>query len=198
MHKQLLFILIFFLTFSGFSQGIDSDSTHHYIVMLSKSGYRLSYVIGEHKRVRLYNNNGSDAKGRLYFINDSTVQVVNTFSLKRDTFKIRDIKKIQTASLLHQVGGIGGVFVGGVWMIAGVALIGSAAGASSTYAPIAIFFGVIAVAASIPLLSLGSVMMKGRKMDLKHYDLKLHTAKGYQLKRKHLKYLYPRTPSTRQ
>lgn len=193
MLKQLLFILIFLIALSGFSQGIDSDSTHHYIVMRSKSGYRLSYVIGEHKRVRLYNNNGSDAKGRLYFINDSTVQVINTFTLKRDTFNIKDIKKIQTASLLHQAGGITGVFVGGVWMIAGVALIGSAAGASSTYAPIAIFFGLVAVVASIPLLSIGSVMMKGKKMDLKHYDLKLHTSKGYQLKRKHLKYLYPRS-----
>lgn len=192
MLKRLLFFALLYQTFSGFAQGIDTDTTHHYIVMKSKSGYHLSYIIGEHKRVRIFNNKGQDAKGRLYFINDSTVQVINTFTLKRDTFKIRNIKKIQTASLLHQAGGIGGVFVGGVWMIGGVALIGSAAGASSSYAPVAIFFGLIAVAASIPLLSIGSVMMKGRKMDLKHYDLKLHTSKGYKLKRKHLKYLYPK------
>lgn len=191
MIKRLLFLIFLFQSFSGIAQGIDTDSTHHYIVMRSKSGYRLSYVIGEHKRVRLYNNKGTDAKGRLYFIDDSTVQVINVFTLKRDTFKIKDIKKIQTASLLNQVGGIGGVFVGGVWMIGGVALIGSAAGASSSYAPIALFFGIVAVAASIPILTIGSSMMKGRKLNLKHYDLKLHTAKGYKLKRKHLKYLYP-------
>lgn len=193
MLKHLLLIAIIFQCFSGFTQGMDSDSTHHYIVMRSKSPYRLSYIIGEHKRVRLYNNKGHDAKGRLYFINDSTVQVINTFTLKRDTFNIKNIKKIQTASLLHQVGGITGVFVGATWMIGGVALIGSAANASSTFAPIAIFLGVIAVAASIPVLTIGSAMLHGHKMDVKRYDLKLHTAKGYKLKRKHLKYLYPRS-----
>jgi hypothetical protein len=192
MLRPFLFLFLLVGAYNGYAQGIDTDSTHHYIVMRSKSPNRMSYVLGESKRLKIYDKKGASIKGRLYFIDDSTVQVINTFTLKRDTFKISEIQKIQTASLLYQVSGITGLFVGGTWMIGGVALIGSAANASSTFAPIAIFFGAVAVAASIPVLATSAALLSGRKLNLKKYDLKLHTSKGYKLKRKHLKYLYPR------
>ncbi|MFM6982966.1 MAG: hypothetical protein ACKOXF_02460 [Chitinophagaceae bacterium] len=192
MKKLFLLLLLIFSIHQVSGQGIDTDSTHHYIVMRSKSPYKLSYVIGESRRIRVADKKGHSAKGRLYFINDSTVRVINAFTLRSDTFKISSISNIRTATLFNQITGISGLFVGGVWCIAGAALVGSSAGASSSYAPIALFFGLVAIASSIPIMITGAAMLQGRNLRSKHYDLKLHTAKGYKLKRKHLKYLYPR------
>lgn len=195
MLKPFLFLFVLLSSSQLQSQGIDTDSTHHYIVMRSKSPYKLSYVIGEKKRIKIYDKNGRAAKGRLYFITDSTVQVINTFSLKRDTIKIKDIKKIRTSSLVSQAAGTTGMLTGGGFFFGGIGLIASGAGpgASPNYGPVAIFFGLVCLAASIPVITVSAAFLNGKALPVHSYDLKLHTAKGYKLKRKHLKYLYPRT-----
>lgn len=195
MIRKLLLTLLIVSSTQLLAQGIDTDSTHHYIVMRSKSPYKLSYVIGEKKRIKIYDKKGRTAKGRLYFITDSTVQIINTFTLKKDTLRIKDINKIRTSSLISQAAGTTGMLSGGGFFFGGIGLIASGAGpgASPNYGPVAIFFGLVCLAASIPVITVSAALLNGKALPVQSYDLKLHTSKGYKLKRKHLKYLYPRT-----
>lgn len=195
MIRKLLLTLLIVSSTQLLAQGIDTDSTHHSIVMRSKSPYKLSYIIGEKKRIKIYDKKGRTAKGRLYFITDSTVQIINTITLKKDTLRIKDINKIRTSSLISQAAGTTGMLTGGGFFFGGIDLIASGAGpgASPNYGPVAIFFGLVCLAASIPVITVSAALLNGKALPVQSYDLKLHTSKGYKLKRKHLKYLYPRT-----
>lgn len=187
--KHPLFILFFFTSELLVAQGIDNDSTHHYLIMRSKSPAHHSHIFRENKRLTLQHCNGKSFTGRLYFINDSTVQLINVIKLKADTFTLNDITKVRNSTLLAGAIGYSTMAASSVLLLGGALMIadGNVYGDETETA-----IGVALSISGIFYALLGKSMIKGKRLHLHQYDLKQHTAKGYQLKRKHLKYLFPR------
>ena len=185
------FILLFLLlgAWNGFAQGIDTDSTHHYLILRSKSPANYSRIFRENKRLTLQHRNGKSFTGRLYFINDSTVQLINVVKLKSDTFKLNDIAKLKNSTLLAGVVGYIAMSTGAAMMIGGVALI---ADGSSYGDELETSVGSVLSISGIFYTLVGKSFVKGKQLSFYYYDLKQHTAKGYELKHKHLKFLFPR------
>ncbi len=188
------FFLLFLLlgTLNGSAQGIDTDSTHHYLILRSKSPAYHSRIFGENKRLTFQHRNGKSFTGRLYFINDSTVQLINVVKLQSDTFKLSDIAKIKNSTLAAGVLGYTAMAAGVGMLFGGVALIAD----GSYYGDeLETSVGVVLSVAGIIYTIAGKSMTKGKPLLLYDYDLKQHTAKGYELKHKHLKFLFPRNKS---
>ncbi len=189
MLKPFLFLFVL-LSFSQLqSQGIDTDSTHHYLVLRSKFPAYHSRIFGEDKRLTLQHRNGKSFKGRMYFINDSTVQLINVVKLKSDTFKLNDIAKLKNSTLVAGVIGYTAMAAGVGMLFGGVALV---ADASYYGDELETSVGVVLSVAGIIYTFVGKSMVKGKPLHLYDYDLLQHTAKGYKLKHKHLKFLFPR------
>lgn len=188
------FLLLFLLSvkLNGFAQGIDNDSTHHYLILRSKSPAYHSRIFRESKRLTIQHRNGKSFTGRLYFINDSTVQLINVVKLKSDTFKLNDIAKLKNSTLVAGVIGYTAMASGLGMLIGGVALI---VDGSYYDDELETSVGVVLSLSGIIYTFAGKSMVKGKPLHLYDYDIKQHTAKGYELKHKHLKYLFPRKNS---
>ena len=189
MLRPFLFLFLMFGAWNGFAQGIDTDSTHHYLILRSKSPAYHSRIFKESKRLTLQHRNGKSFTGRLYFINDSTVQLINIVKLKSDTFALTDIAKLKNSTLIAGVIGYTGMAAGVGMLAGGVALI---ADGSSYGDELETSVGVVLTVAGIFYTIIGKSMTKGKQLHLYDYDLKQHTSKGYELKHKHLKFLFPR------
>lgn len=182
---KLLFILGILLSENIYAQGIDTDSTKHYLIMRAKNPIVRSRIFGEGKRLMLFHKDKSKFRGRLYFINDTTIQLINAFTLKSDTFKLSDISKVKNSTLAARVGSLVAVSIGILMIKDGYDIYNS----NSFFGEI---FGNILIGSGIIYITGGILSKDGRTLNFNDFDLKQHTTKGYKLKHKHLRYLYPR------
>ncbi|MFM6982965.1 MAG: hypothetical protein ACKOXF_02455 [Chitinophagaceae bacterium] len=185
MLKPFLFLFLLFSFSHLQSQGIDTDSTKHYLILRSKSPAYHSRIFGEGKRLTLFHKNGNKFKGRMYFISDSVVKLINVVSLKSDTFALNDISKIKNSTLLSGIMSYTAIISSGFMLGGGIYLLADGGEIENIVGAFLTIGGVVYLAG-------GLSAKDGKPLHLYDYDLKQHTAKGYKLKHKHLKFLYPR------
>jgi len=184
MHKLLLlFILFSFFSNATQAQTQNDSITRKYLICKSTSFNFYSKIFVEGKRLLAVSNDGKKCRGHLKIINDTLFSLTNSWNFKCDTFNINQIRKLKNPNLL--LTGLGIVSIPyGLWVAhVGYTMLGTGL--------IWDFLGKIWIIGGVSYCIVGPLVINGPKIDLTFYNLKIHQAKGYNLKKKHLKYLYP-------
>jgi hypothetical protein len=183
MFKKLsLFLFILsVLTLAG--QDNSADSLQHYLILQSKGNHKYSIVFRENKKIEIYDSAGKSFKGKLLFINDSLIKLINPHSSKQDTFLISEITKIRHTGLLNKIVGYPSLVSGSVFFILGSLLVSTSSKSDS----IAIAYGIASIVTSAPLLLISAILLHGKSYKISKYDFKILSANNRKLKRKDLK-----------
>jgi hypothetical protein len=184
MFKSLVLLFVFLFFSHGIQAQMQNDSiTRKYLICKSTGFNFYSKIFVEGKRLLAISNDGKKCRGRLKIINDTLFSLTNSITLKCDTFNINQIRKLKNPSLL--LTGLGIVSIPyGLWVAHdGYTMIGTGL--------LWDFLGKIFIIGGLSYSIVGPLVINGPKIDLTFYNLKIHQAKGFKLKKKHLKLLYP-------
>ena len=184
MFKSKLLLLFFLYNFGFAHAQMQNDSiTRKYLICKSTSFNFYSKIFVEGKRLLAVSNDGKKCRGHLKIINDTLFSLTNSWNFKCDTFNINQIRKLKNPNLL--LTGLGILSIPyGLWVANdGYTMLGTGL--------IWDFLGKIFIIGGVSYCIAGPIVINGPKIDLTFYNLKIHQSKGYKLKKKHLKYLYP-------
>jgi hypothetical protein len=178
----LLFVIVFFS--HGIQAQMQNDSiTRKYLICKSTGFNFYSKIFVEGKRLLAVSNDGKKCRGHLKIINDTLFSLTNSWNFKCDTFNINQIRKLKNPNLLLTGWGIVAIPYG-LWVAHdGYTMLGTGL--------IWDFLGKIFIIGGVSYSIVGPIVINGPKIELTFYNLKIHQAKGFKLKKKHLKYLYP-------
>lgn len=195
MLKPFLFLFVL-LTFSQLqSQGTDTDSTYHYIILRPYSKFGSSHILQEGHRIKLFDRNGNITSGRMYFINDSTIQTINSHTKRKDTCSIDNIYKIKIYSPLNTLKGYGILASGAIVGAIGISMFFYTDDPSRPISEaITKITGAAVIATSVPIIKHGLNTMTGKSFKRSKHKFIYYTSRGKKIKRKDLKTLFPITP----
>jgi hypothetical protein len=180
--KLLLIVLLFSLSFAQAKTQNDSI-IRNYLICKSTGLNVYSKIFKEGGRLLAVSNDGIKCRGHLKIINDTVFSLTNSMTLKCDTFNINQIRKLKNPNLVLTGFGILCIPLGISYAYAGYTLLGLGV-LGDVIGSMLIFSG------SISSL-LGPLIINGPRINLNYYNLKIYQAKGFKLKKKHLKLLYP-------
>ena len=184
MFKSLTLIIVFMFFSDAVQAQMQNDSiTRKYLVCKSTIFNLFSKIFEEDKRLLAVSDDGKKCRGRLKIINDSSFSLTNSWTLKCDTFNINQIRKLKNPNLITTGGGIISVPIGLSLAYSGYTLL--------AYGLLGNLFGTMFIIAGAGTAIEGSLIINGRRIDLNFSNLKIYQAKGFKLKKKHLKSLYP-------
>ena len=178
---SLFLFLLSVLTLAG--QDNAADSLQHYLILQSKGNHKYSIVFRENKKIEIYDSVGKSFKGKLLFINDSIIKLVNPHNLKQDTFLISEITKIRHTGLYNKIVGYPSLVSGSVFFILGSFLVLT----SSKNDTISIAYGIVSFVMSAPQLIGSAILLHGKSYKISKYDFKILLVNNKILKRKDLK-----------
>lgn len=184
MYKSKLLLLVFMLTFSFAQAQMQNDSiTRKYLICKSTGFNFYSKIFVEGKRLLAVSNDGKKCRGQLTVINDTLFSLTNSWNFKCDTFNINQIRKLKNPNLF--LTGLGIICIPYSLTVAGFGYTLLGVGSLGD------LFGSLLIIHSAIVGLAGTSAINGPRMDLNFYNLKIYQAKGFKLKKKHLKHLYP-------
>ena len=189
MFKKLSLILFLLSTFTLAGQENTSDSLQHYLLLQSKGNHTYSVVFRENKKMEVSVKNGDYFKGKLFILNDSTIEIVNFHSSEVDTISISDISKIRYVGLANKIIAYPSLLVASGFLFGGWVVL-SAAG---KYDPIGSAVGTAFMILSTPFIALSTILFNGKYYKLSKHDIMVYHTKIKKLKRKQSTHFYPNT-----
>ena len=184
MFKSLVLLFVFLYFSHGIQAQTQNDSiTRKYLVSKSTIFNLFSKIFEEDKRLLAVSNDGKKCRGHLKIISDTSFSLTNSWTLKCDTFNINQIRKLKNPNLITTGLGIISIPIGLSLAHSGYTLLG-----------LGLFgdlFGTMFIIAGAGTAIKGPLIINGRRIDLNFSNLKIYQAKGFKLKKKHLKRLYP-------
>lgn len=181
MKKQIIVILLLFLfKLDAYSQ---LDSIKRKYLTYTKKNSNVHQFFKENTRLLIISKNGEKKRGKLFILNDSTLLLKNNHLLDgatTDTFSLKDVNKIKYSSPLNKFVSI--YLLLNSYACGGIAYLFYEDG---TYTGIGNFF------TGLSATFLGSSVLNYYGKTLKHsnYQFKVLRTNGFELKKKHLKYL---------
>lgn len=177
---KMLCLLCFFVFFQTYAQNKNLKDTSWNLICLSKSNPGKSRIIRDGDRVIIKDNSGNKHRGYLLILNDSTLSVNNNWVKRHDTIYISNISFLMNPRIVDRV-----LFVN--FAISGIVTIGVST----------VFFGWIDGVGEYLLMNgltaeVIAIGLKNGKRFGTHFTFKTYQAKGFKLKKKHLRYLYPK------
>lgn len=166
-----------------------ADSLQHYLILQSKGKHTYSVVFSENKKMEVTVKNGDYFKGKLFILNDSTIEIVNFHSSEVDTISISDISKIRYVGLANKIIAYPSLLVASGFLFGGWVVL-SAAGKND---PIGSAVGTAFMVISTPFIALSAILFNGKYYKTSKHDIMVHHTKTKKLKRKQSKHFYPNT-----
>jgi hypothetical protein len=189
MFKKLCLILFLLSALNIAGQDNANDSLQHYLILQSKSNHKYSIVFRENKKMEVHNKQGEYFKGRMFVLNDSTIEIVNRHFSEIDTISISNISKIRYVGLANKIIAFPSILVGGGFLIVG----GGIYAAAGNYDPIGKAVGTAIIVLSTPFIALSAILFHGKSYKISKHDIMVYNTKISNLKRKQSKYFYPST-----
>lgn len=179
MFKYLLVIYLVVSSLDVFAQ-LDSINRKYFIIF--KSNYK-SYILEEGRSLVVVDKNDKKSKGFLHVVSDSSIAIESKDS-KIDTFNLKDIKTVRIKNARMYINYVSAAFMVGCSI--GFYYIAYLFYEDGEIPELGNFFVVIGtVGLTMPVIAHYSL-----NKNYKSYDFKTFTAKGFKLKRKHLRDLF--------
>jgi hypothetical protein len=189
MFKKLSLILFLLSTFKLAGQDNSTDSLQHYLILQSKGNHKYSVVFRENKKMEVHNKQGEYFKGKMFVLNDSTIEIVNFHFSEIDTISISNISKIRYVGLANKIIAFPSLLAGGGFLLLG----GGIYTAAGNYDPIGSAVGTAFMVISTPFIALSAILFHGKSYKMSKHDIKVYHSKIRNLKRKQSKHFYPNT-----
>ena len=180
--KLLLIVLLFSFSFAH-AQTQNDSITRKYLICKSTGLNIYSKIFTEGKRLLAVSKDGKKCRGHLKIINDTVFSLTNSLNLKCDTFNINQIRKLKNPNLVFTGLGLLSIPYGisaayGGYTLLGLGILGDV-------------FGTMLIFSGSVVSLFGPLLINGPRINFNYYNLKIYQSKGFKLKKKHLKYLYP-------
>jgi len=184
MFKSLVPLLLFVFFSHGIQAQTQNDSIARKYLICKSTGFNFySKIFVEGKRLLAVSKDGKKCRGHLKIIDDTLFSLTNSWNFKCDTFNINQIRKLKNPNLVFTGLGLLSIPYGisaayGGYTLLGLGILGDVIGT------MLIFSGSV-------VSLFGPLIINGPRINFNYYNLKIYQAKGFKLKKKHLKYLYP-------
>lgn len=157
-------------------------TTTYLVIAPKKSGK--AKVFSENKRLFIKTFDKHKMRGRLHFINDSTIYLYNTISRKSDTFKFSEIRTIRQVSLATNVLGI-------TYKLQAISIYFISRALRQSNKLLVLILGHTMNYAIVPTYALSILFMQGQGSHSTHYTYHIYHAKGFKLKSSMVSSIYP-------
>lgn len=171
------------------AQAAGDSTSRRYLVCVSKHQYKSTVILKQGYKIQVWDSSGRHIRGKLNILENETFEIIGK-DASRDTFSLESVKRIKYQSLARTIVSGTLLTIGWIGLISGAALMSTPI-SNDPYGYNAIG-GMVLFVIALPTEISGSRLSKGRRFKSRHYKFRIIKTKGFELKKRHLRYLLPK------